>query len=148
MLNLENYCLFKLADLELELLREIKLKGPGRKNERGYRLKANHFSSIDRDQWKLYLMVISGESDIKLCKYIRKFIYMQQNSHKWECRILVTCLCLYHVTSILHYYQHGYPWLSVGVWWHHTTGSRSTFEFPSQVNLFGPSLYCVAWTIG
>ena len=24
----------------------------------------------------------------------------------------------------------------------HTTGSRSTFEFPSRVNLSGPSLYC------
>ena len=28
------------------------------------------------------------------------------------------------------------------------TGSRSTFEFPSQVNLSGPILYCIAWTLG
>ena len=27
-------------------------------------------------------------------------------------------------------------------------GSRSTFKFPSQVNLSGPSLYCVARTLG
>ena len=142
MLNLENYCLFKLADLELELLREIKLKGPGRKNERGYRLKANHFSSIDRDQWKLYLMVISRESDIKLCKFIRKFIYMQQNSRRWECRILVTCLCLYHVTSILHYYQ----WESDNiipraVVVHLNFRARLTFNSC-------PSLYCTARTLG
>ena len=30
----------------------------------------------------------------------------------------------------------------------HTTGSRSTFEFPSRVNLFSPSLYCIARTLG
>ena len=28
------------------------------------------------------------------------------------------------------------------------TGSLSTFEFPSRVNLYGPSLYCIAWTLG
>ena len=28
------------------------------------------------------------------------------------------------------------------------TGSRSTFEFPSRVNLSGPSLYCIARTMG
>ena len=28
------------------------------------------------------------------------------------------------------------------------TGSRSTFEFPSRVNLSGPSLYCIARTSG
>jgi len=28
------------------------------------------------------------------------------------------------------------------------TGSRSTFEFPSQVNFFGPSLYCIALSLG
>ena len=28
------------------------------------------------------------------------------------------------------------------------TGSRSTFEFPSRVNLSGPSLYCIAQTLG
>ena len=28
------------------------------------------------------------------------------------------------------------------------TGSRSTFEFPSGVNLSGPSLYCIPWTLG
>ena len=28
------------------------------------------------------------------------------------------------------------------------TGSRSTFEFPSQVNLSGPSLYYIARTLG
>ena len=27
------------------------------------------------------------------------------------------------------------------------TGSRSTFEFPSRVNLSGPSLYCIARTL-
>ena len=27
------------------------------------------------------------------------------------------------------------------------TGSRSTFEFPSRVNLSGPSLYCIAQTL-
>ena len=27
-------------------------------------------------------------------------------------------------------------------------GSRSTFEFPSRVNLSGPSLYCVVKTLG
>ena len=29
-----------------------------------------------------------------------------------------------------------------------TTGFRSTFEFPSRVNLSGPSLYCIARTLG
>ena len=28
------------------------------------------------------------------------------------------------------------------------TSSRSTFEFPSRVNLSGPSLYCIARTLG
>ena len=28
------------------------------------------------------------------------------------------------------------------------TGSRSTFEFSSRVNLSGPSLYCIAQTLG
>ena len=28
------------------------------------------------------------------------------------------------------------------------TGSRSTFEFTSRVNLSGPSLYCIARTLG
>ena len=27
-------------------------------------------------------------------------------------------------------------------------GSRSTFEFPSRVNLSGPSLYCIVQTLG
>ena len=27
-----------------------------------------------------------------------------QNSNQWQCSIIVTCLCLYHVTSILHIY--------------------------------------------
>ena len=27
------------------------------------------------------------------------------------------------------------------------TGSRSTFEFPSRVNLYGPRLYCIARVI-
>ena len=27
-------------------------------------------------------------------------------------------------------------------------GSRSTFEFPSRVNFSGPSLYCIARTLG
>ena len=29
-----------------------------------------------------------------------------------------------------------------------STGSRSTFEFPSRVNFSVPSLYCIAWTLG
>ena len=29
-----------------------------------------------------------------------------------------------------------------------STGSRSTFEFPIWVNFSGPSLYCLAWTLG
>ena len=28
------------------------------------------------------------------------------------------------------------------------TGSRSTFEFPSRVNLSGPCLYCIVRTLG
>ena len=28
------------------------------------------------------------------------------------------------------------------------TNSRSTFEFPSRANLSGPSLYCIARTLG
>jgi len=28
------------------------------------------------------------------------------------------------------------------------TGSRSTFVFPSQVNLSGPSFYCITRTLG
>ena len=28
-----------------------------------------------------------------------------------------------------------------------TTGSHGTFEFPSRVDLYGPSLYCVARTL-
>ena len=28
------------------------------------------------------------------------------------------------------------------------TGSRSTFVFPSRVNFSGPSLYCIAQTLG
>ena len=31
--------------------------------------------------------------------------------------------------------------------WNPITGSRSTFEFPSRVNLSGPSLYCIARTL-
>ena len=31
---------------------------------------------------------------------------------------------------------------------YHITGSRSTFEFQSRVNLSGPSLYCIARTLG
>ena len=31
---------------------------------------------------------------------------------------------------------------------HSSTGSRSTFEFTIRVNLSGPSLYCIARTLG
>jgi len=29
-------------------------------------------------------------------------ILHDQNSHQWQCSIIVMCLCLYHMTSILH----------------------------------------------
>ena len=34
------------------------------------------------------------------------------------------------------------------IWIRLPTGSRSTFEFPSRVNLSGPRLYCIARTLG
>ena len=30
-----------------------------------------------------------------------------QNSNQWQCSIIVTCLCLYHMTSILHCHWRG-----------------------------------------
>ena len=55
------------------------LQGLLRKNERGYRLKANHFSS-DRDPWKLYLMFLSREINIKLCTKIYIYSILYRNS--------------------------------------------------------------------
>ena len=37
---------------------------------------------------------------------------------------------------------------NVKYFWHPGTGSRSTFEFPSRVNLSGPSLYYIARKLG
>ena len=44
----------------------------------GYRLKANNTLALDRDPWKLYLMFLSREIDIKLCQiYTKIHIYIQ-----------------------------------------------------------------------
>ena len=39
---------------------------------------------------------------------IYKSVLRHKNSHQWQCSIVVTCFCLYHVTSILHSHSNQY----------------------------------------
>ena len=52
--------------------KRLHLKGLLRKNGRGYSLKTNHFSSLNRDTRKLYLMFLSREINIELCQIYTK----------------------------------------------------------------------------
>ena len=51
--------------------------------------------------------------------------------------IMVSLTCIYPDTT------YRFSWLSMS-----THGYNSTFEFPSRVNLSGPSLYCIGQTLG
>ena len=54
----------------------------------------------------LLLLLFEFNNFLLLIEIIDKIIYASgtchQNSNQWQCRIIVTCLRLYHVTSILH----------------------------------------------
>ena len=96
--------IFKKFDLQLlqkqwrkkKIVRIIHLlKELYRKNKRGYSMKSENLR-----RWTIHIRHLS---DVPVSRNWYKTVSkLYQNFHQWQCSIVVTCLWLYHVTSLLH----------------------------------------------
>ena len=71
------------------------------------------------------------------CRWDCSSRYLRQGRKGNYCKTNVECNSHLFLKVLEHNYIEGITKVPL------TTGSRSTFEFPSRVNLSGPSLYCI-----